>query len=171
MLSPDTPILLLTTGGTIDKVYFDALSDYQVGETVMAKLLDVARVKRPFRIEAVSLENTLTRWIADKLYGIETRASDKKYIFRIFTKLDDTLPAFLRGNKMQMRKFSGRMTQDLVNCTATLTPLDVSNRNIHVHPDDCCGQMSAEVKAAEYNVRLHFLHRIGKFQNVCSQNP
>ena len=44
MLSPETPILLLTTGGTIDKVYFDALSDYQVGETVMAKLLQVARV-------------------------------------------------------------------------------------------------------------------------------
>ena len=53
MLSPNAPILLLTTGGTIDKIYFDALSDYQVGETVMAKLLDVARVKRPLRIEEV----------------------------------------------------------------------------------------------------------------------
>ena len=41
MLSPEAPILLLTTGGTIDKIYFDALSDYQVGETVMAKLLEV----------------------------------------------------------------------------------------------------------------------------------
>ena len=59
MLSPDTPILLLTTGGTIDKVYFDALSDYQVGETVMAKLLDVARVKRPFRIEEVTRKDSL----------------------------------------------------------------------------------------------------------------
>lgn len=59
MLSPDTPILLLTTGGTIDKVYFDALSDYQVGETVVARLLDVARVKRPFRVEEVARKDSL----------------------------------------------------------------------------------------------------------------
>ena len=59
MLSSDTPILLLTTGGTIDKIYFDALSDYQVGETVMAKLLEVARVKRPFRIEEVTRKDSL----------------------------------------------------------------------------------------------------------------
>ncbi|SEI74771.1 L-asparaginase [Sphingobium sp. AP50] len=59
MLSPETPILLLTTGGTIDKIYFDALSDYQVGETVMAKLLEVARVKRPFRIEEITRKDSL----------------------------------------------------------------------------------------------------------------
>jgi L-asparaginase len=59
MLPADTPILILTTGGTIDKIYFDALSDYQVGETVMAKLLDIARVKRPFRIEEVTRKDSL----------------------------------------------------------------------------------------------------------------
>lgn len=59
MLTPDTPILVLTTGGTIDKIYFDALSDYQVGETVMAKLLDIARVKHPFRIEEVTRKDSL----------------------------------------------------------------------------------------------------------------
>jgi L-asparaginase len=59
MLSPETPLLILTTGGTIDKIYFDALSDYQVGETVMARLLDVARVKRPFRIEEVVRKDSL----------------------------------------------------------------------------------------------------------------
>ena len=66
MLSPDTPILLLTTGGTIDKIYFDALSDYQVGETVMAKLLEVARVKRPFRIEEVTRKDSLELDEADR---------------------------------------------------------------------------------------------------------
>lgn len=57
--APDTPILVLTTGGTIDKIYFDALSDYQVGETVMAKLLDIARVRHPFRIEEVTRKDSL----------------------------------------------------------------------------------------------------------------
>lgn len=66
MLSPETPILVLTTGGTIDKIYFDALSDYQVGETVMAKLLDIARVKRPFRIEEVVRKDSLELDDADR---------------------------------------------------------------------------------------------------------
>lgn len=59
MLSPETPILVLTTGGTIDKIYFDALSDYQVGDTVVSKLLDIARVKRPFRIEEATRKDSL----------------------------------------------------------------------------------------------------------------
>ncbi|WP_242126417.1 asparaginase domain-containing protein [Sphingobium sp. Sx8-8] len=66
MLSAETPILLLTTGGTIDKIYFDALSDYQVGETVMAKLLEIARVKRPFRIEEVTRKDSLELDDADR---------------------------------------------------------------------------------------------------------
>jgi L-asparaginase len=66
MLSPQEPILVLTTGGTIDKIYFDALSDYQVGETVMAKLLDIARVKRPFRIKEVTRKDSLELDDADR---------------------------------------------------------------------------------------------------------
>ena len=36
------PIHVLTTGGTIDKVYFDALSEYRIGASVIARLLDIA---------------------------------------------------------------------------------------------------------------------------------
>ena len=43
-------IVVLTTGGTIDKTYFDALSKYQVGESVVQKLLEIGRVTHPFRI-------------------------------------------------------------------------------------------------------------------------
>jgi L-asparaginase len=38
----ENPILVLTTGGTIDKQYFDALSQYQITDTTVTKLLDVA---------------------------------------------------------------------------------------------------------------------------------
>ena len=66
MLSSEAPILVLTTGGTIDKIYFDALSDYQVGETVIAKLLEIARVKRPVRIEEVTRKDSLELDDADR---------------------------------------------------------------------------------------------------------
>lgn len=61
MSTPD-PIVVVTTGGTIDKLYFDSLSEYQVGESVVRKLLTTANVKYPYDvIEALrkdSLEMT-----------------------------------------------------------------------------------------------------------------
>lgn len=90
MIPTDTPILLLTTGGTIDKIYFDALSDYQVGETVMAKLLDVARVKRPFRIEEVTRKDSLELDDTDRaLIAARATAAREKHI--VITHGTDTM--------------------------------------------------------------------------------
>jgi L-asparaginase len=47
---PVAPLVVLTTGGTIDKTYFDSLSQYQIGESVVQRLLEIARVSYPFRI-------------------------------------------------------------------------------------------------------------------------
>ena len=44
------PIVVVTTGGTIDKAYFDALSQYQVGETVVARLLSTGQVTHPYQV-------------------------------------------------------------------------------------------------------------------------
>lgn len=63
---PVEPIRLFTTGGTIDKVYFDALSDYQVGESVIARLLDVARVTHPFEVEPLLRKDSLELTDADR---------------------------------------------------------------------------------------------------------
>lgn len=50
MSAIDDSIAVVTTGGTIDKAYFDALSQYQVGESVIGRLLKEAQVTKPFRI-------------------------------------------------------------------------------------------------------------------------
>jgi L-asparaginase len=42
--------LVVTTGGTIDKVYFDARSDFEVGASMVGELLKEAHVDAPFRI-------------------------------------------------------------------------------------------------------------------------
>lgn len=44
------PIVIVTTGGTIDKAYFDSLSTYQVGETMVAHMLKEARVTAPWSL-------------------------------------------------------------------------------------------------------------------------
>lgn len=53
------PITVLTTGGTIDKQYFDALSQYQITDTMVARLLEVARVTIPFEIVEVARKDSL----------------------------------------------------------------------------------------------------------------
>jgi L-asparaginase len=55
----DLPILVLTTGGTIDKSYFDALSRYQIVDTLVPRLLEVARVLYPFKVEEVTRKDSL----------------------------------------------------------------------------------------------------------------
>ena len=53
------PIVIVTTGGTIDKAYFDALSIYQIGEPVVKKLLDGANVTHPYRIVELLRKDSL----------------------------------------------------------------------------------------------------------------
>ena len=43
-------LLIVTTGGTLDKVYFDAKSDYQVGEPQIGKILDDLGVAFRFHV-------------------------------------------------------------------------------------------------------------------------
>lgn len=43
-------ITVVTTGGTIDKLYFDSLSEYKIGESVVRKLLTIGNVRYPYEI-------------------------------------------------------------------------------------------------------------------------
>ena len=52
-------ILVLTTGGTIDKLYFDALSEYQIGDSVVARLLAVARSALDVRVVELMRKDSL----------------------------------------------------------------------------------------------------------------
>lgn len=60
------PILILTTGGTIDKNYFDALSEYQIVESGIPALLAEARVALPFRVDEVCRKDSLDLTDADR---------------------------------------------------------------------------------------------------------
>jgi len=53
------PILVVTTGGTIDKQYFDALSEYQITESIIGRLLEIARVAHPFRVVELLRKDSL----------------------------------------------------------------------------------------------------------------
>jgi len=68
-------ILVLTTGGTIDKQYFDALSEYQITESIIARMLEVARVTHPVRIDEVMRKDSLDIDASDRAMLVERVAA------------------------------------------------------------------------------------------------
>ncbi len=59
-------VRIFTTGGTIDKVYFDAKSSYQVGEPQIGELLAEAGVSAPFSVTPLMRKDSLELDDADR---------------------------------------------------------------------------------------------------------
>jgi L-asparaginase len=53
------PILVLTTGGTLDKIYFDAKSRFEVGSSIVGQLLEQAEARVPFEIVELMRKDSL----------------------------------------------------------------------------------------------------------------
>jgi L-asparaginase len=60
------PILVVTTGGTIDKVYFDAKSEFEVGRSLVGDLLAEAHVHAAYEIVEVMRKDSLDLTDADR---------------------------------------------------------------------------------------------------------
>lgn len=52
-------LLIITTGGTIDKIYFDDMSDYQIGEPMIGQILDHLQVGFEFEVKALMRKDSL----------------------------------------------------------------------------------------------------------------
>ena len=67
-------IKIFTTGGTIDKIYFDAKSEFQVGEPQIAEVLTEANVTFAFEVESVLRKDSLDMTDEDRQF-IRTRVA------------------------------------------------------------------------------------------------
>jgi len=52
-------IKIFTTGGTFDKIYFDAKSEFHIGDTVIGALLEEANVDFDYEIESLLKKDSL----------------------------------------------------------------------------------------------------------------
>jgi L-asparaginase len=84
------PILVLTTGGTIDKNYFDALSEYRIVDSGIPALLKKARVALPYRVEEVCRKDSLELTDADRA-EIARRAAEAPETRIVITHGTDTM--------------------------------------------------------------------------------
>lgn len=85
-----SPILVITTGGTIDKQYFDALSEYKISDSVIEQLLATARVKHSFRVVELMRKDSLELTEADRdLIAATIAAAPEKRV--VITHGTDTM--------------------------------------------------------------------------------
>ena len=73
-------IKILTTGGTIDKIYFDANSEFQVGDSPLRECLVEANVTFEYSIESLLKKDSLEMTDEDRRYircAVEEAAQDK----------------------------------------------------------------------------------------------
>jgi L-asparaginase len=52
-------IRIVTTGGTFDKIYFDALSEFKIGESMVTPLLEEANVSFEFTVQQLLRKDSL----------------------------------------------------------------------------------------------------------------
>jgi L-asparaginase len=89
-------ILILTTGGTIDKQYFDSLSQYQITDTTVAKLLNIARVTYPFVVQEVMRKDSIDMTDQDRVQIAEHVARASQSLI-IITHGTDTMTLTARA--------------------------------------------------------------------------
>ncbi len=70
-------IKIITTGGTIDKIYFDQKSEFQVGEPQIVEMLNEANVTFQFEVEPLLRKDSLDLTNQDRRLICEAVAADK----------------------------------------------------------------------------------------------
>ncbi len=73
-------IKILTVGGTIDKIYFDAQSEFQVGEPQIGELLQEANVNFDYSVESLLRKDSLDMTDEDRQLvraAVERQTTDR----------------------------------------------------------------------------------------------
>jgi len=83
-------VVILTTGGTIDKVYFDAMSRFEVGETVVGKILREGGVTFEFEVIPLMRKDSLEMGDSDR-EAIRAAAAAREESRIIVTHGTDTM--------------------------------------------------------------------------------
>jgi len=101
-------IEVFTTGGTIDKVYFDALSEFQIGVTTLPDILTENNVHAPHRVTQLMRKDSL-----------ELTNDDRATIHAAVAKSEATRILITHGTDTMVQ--TGRALQDIGDKTIVLT--------------------------------------------------
>ncbi len=85
-----TRLHVFTTGGTIDKIYFDALSEFQVGESPLDAILREANVSLDYDLTSLMRKDSLELTDADRA-AIHAAVSNSEATHILITHGTDTM--------------------------------------------------------------------------------
>ena len=102
---------IFSTGGTFDKVYYDALSDFQIGEPMATEILAEARVSFDYSVESLLKKDSLDMTAEDReLIRSKVAACPARHI--LITHGTDTMTLTaeaLQGIEGKVILFTGAM--------------------------------------------------------------
>ena len=105
-------IQFITTGGTIDKIYFDALSQFEVGDSQVKAMLTDALVDFSYEVAAIMKKDSLDITDEDRA-TIRAHIEASEHSHFIVTHGTDTMPetaAALRGIDNKTVVLTGALT-------------------------------------------------------------
>jgi L-asparaginase len=134
-------IQFITTGGTIDKVYFDAKSDYQIGESTLYELLREANLTLDFEINPVLRKDSLEMTAEDRALirrAVESSISERIVITHGTDTMVDTGRALagipgktiVLTGAMQPARF--RSTDALFNVASAITAAQILPAGVYL---------------------------------------
>ena len=105
-------IKIFTTGGTIDKVYFDDLSDYKVGDPQVVEILKEANVEFEYEVHEVVRKDSLHLTDEDRA-RLRQLVRDDSHRLILITHGTDTMvqtARHLQGIRDKVIVFTGALT-------------------------------------------------------------
>ncbi|MFC3609024.1 asparaginase domain-containing protein [Stutzerimonas tarimensis] len=138
---------IFTTGGTFDKLYYDALSDFQIGDPTVDDLLREARVDFSYRVDSLLKKDSLDLTDEDRaLIRDQVAACEHRHILIIHgtDTMTNTAEA-LRGIAGKVIVFTGSMQPARMRQSDAPFNLGLAIGALQLLPDGLYIAMSGQV--------------------------
>lgn len=134
-------VRIIATGGTIDKIYFDALSDYRVGSPMISSILEEANIAAPYVVESLLKKDSLELTDQDRqlLYDTVANAEEKRILVTHGTDTMAQSARFLSGIRDKVIVFTGSMapagfrsSDAIFNVGTAFAALQLANPGVYI---------------------------------------
>jgi L-asparaginase len=143
-------IRFITTGGTIDKIYFDALSQFEVGESQVEHILKEGLVQFDYEIVPLLQKDSLEMTAADRAVLRDYIEKNEGRLF-VVTHGTDTMAATaeaLQGLEGKTIVLTGALTPARFRTTDAIFNVGMAVAAVQVSPPGVYIAMSGQVFAA-----------------------